>query len=60
MWNKFVCAIKWAAPMVIMIVAVIQLADIPFPKWAAALLLIVSAILYTITLFAEKKKKSAE
>lgn len=60
MRNRYVCAIKWAAPMVIMIVAVIQLADIPFPKWAAAILLIVSAILYTIALLAERKKKSAE
>ena len=60
MWTKFSCILKWAAPIVIMIVAVIQLANIPFPKWAAIVLLSVSAILYTTVLLTERKKKSEQ
>lgn len=58
MWNRFLGILRWAVPIVIMVIAVIQLVDIPFPKWAVLLLLISSAILYTFVLIADKKKKA--
>lgn len=57
MHKKYVCIIKWAAPIMTMIFGIIQLADVPFPKWASISLLIIIAILYAIALYVERKNK---
>ena len=55
MSKKYISVIKWAAPIVIIALALIQLASIPFPNWLKILLLIATAILYTVALFIERK-----
>jgi len=54
---KFVLFMKKALPIVVITLAVVQLADIPFPKWLAFSLLILTGILYTVALIVEKMSR---
>ncbi|WHH58330.1 hypothetical protein [Petroclostridium sp. X23] len=55
MSKKYVSVMKWVAPIVTMALALIQLANIPFPNWLGVLLLIITAILYTVAFLIERK-----
>ncbi len=55
MSKKYVSVMKWVAPIATMTLALIQLANIPFPKWLGILLLIVTAILHTVAILIERK-----
>lgn len=55
MSKKYLAIIKWVAPIVIITLALIQQTSIAFPTWLSILLLITTTILYTISLFIERK-----